>query len=963
MSRLHEEANPTSRSDAEDHTFTTSFDEFGRPLAVTGPIGEPEEGTTPFAYDRTGLLLSRTNADQRKIALRYDALGRMVEAKDGLGSSCYSAFDELGNLVERVDGAGERLRMEHDASGRVVRRTGAGGAGTSAIDDRYRFDGFGRLVVARNAHTTLTFGYDALDRARSATDPASDTPQLRYEASARTTATRKRIVAWLLMLVATLAGAPQAATLGHARSSGISWFESHQNPDGSWGSGERRLLVTAEALLALAKAGRAAGAPALRAKSWLLNQQPTSLDLRARAIRALAAAGVDVSREAADLDAMGYAAIPANCAPIPRAGWGPTSEKAVTSYDTALVLSAIKAAITTAGFIPNCRANKLGTLNFFQRTDKGWSGDQVVVPSEASDRTVTAEIVRSLAGFDLGGSDTQAQNYISTSAAVSPPGSPVTPETDTLEIASRLAALHAVNRPELTSSLEAELLDDARLTAASVWSDTDAFVNAIGLLAVSTKPGATYPTSCGNPADYDCDTFVDSVDAFPHDPTEHADLDGDGVGDNADSDRDGDGYCDPSETGGCSGTEPEAFASDPTEHADSDGDGIGDNDEIDADADGWTASEELERGTDPTLADSDGDGSIDSADPCPLIALGVDLDQDGVCAPLDGCDTQADPIDIHNLDGDLICDGADDDDDDDGFADRLELAAGSDPRDGASVPADLAAVDPTGDFDRDGLANSQELVTSPYLADTDDDGATDFYELGTVPATDPTDEASQPKAVIAVFSSASTAPPVIPGDPYQPHLTAPGGLLRATVTGGQTTPVALPGTPQSASAGSGLSLLAGFQPQTTLARDLDGDGLSGLQEKLLRTSGTNVDTDGDLFVDGAGGVVALSRLPGGWDLEPDSAVDGEADFGTDPADGTDHPGMPGDVAPLGHPNGQIDVADVLVEYRMIRDPSITESLAPQNEAISLGAADTNGDDAVDAGDLQRILNQTQSEQP
>ncbi|MEX2206370.1 MAG: RHS repeat domain-containing protein, partial [Myxococcota bacterium] len=101
------------------------------------------------------------------MAPRYDALGRMVETKDGLGRSSYFAFDELGNLVERVDGAGERLRMEHDASGRVVRRTSAGGAGTSAIDDAYRFDGFGRLVVARNAHTTLTFGYDALDRALS----------------------------------------------------------------------------------------------------------------------------------------------------------------------------------------------------------------------------------------------------------------------------------------------------------------------------------------------------------------------------------------------------------------------------------------------------------------------------------------------------------------------------------------------------------------------------------------------------------------------------------------------------------------------------------------------------------------------------------------------------------------------------------------------------------------------------
>jgi RHS repeat-associated protein len=180
------EGNPTSRSDAEGRQFTTDFDEFGRPTSTTGPVGEPEQGTTLFEYDLTGLLLARTDADQRQIALRYDALGRMVESKDGLGRSTYFAFDELGNLVERVDGAGECLRMEHDSSGRVVRRTSAGSGSAAPIDDRYRFDGFGRLVLARNAHTTLTYGYDRLDRALSVTDSASGTAQLRYDADGRT---------------------------------------------------------------------------------------------------------------------------------------------------------------------------------------------------------------------------------------------------------------------------------------------------------------------------------------------------------------------------------------------------------------------------------------------------------------------------------------------------------------------------------------------------------------------------------------------------------------------------------------------------------------------------------------------------------------------------------------------------------------------------------------------------------
>ncbi len=42
--------------------------------------------------------------------------------------------------------------------------------------------------------------------------------------------------------------------------------------------------------------------------------------------------------------------------------------------------------------------------------------------------------------------------------------------------------------------------------------------------------------------DADCDGYVDAVDVFPNDPNEWLDADGDGVGDNADTDKDGDGY-------------------------------------------------------------------------------------------------------------------------------------------------------------------------------------------------------------------------------------------------------------------------------------------------------------------------------------------------------------------------------------------------------------------------------------
>ncbi len=67
--------------------------------------------------------------------------------------------------------------------------------------------------------------------------------------------------------------------------------------------------------------------------------------------------------------------------------------------------------------------------------------------------------------------------------------------------------------------------------------------------------------------DSDGDGFVDAADALPDDPNDWFDLDGDGIGDNADDDDDNDGVADVDD----------AFPANPDEWADVDFDGIGDN--------------------------------------------------------------------------------------------------------------------------------------------------------------------------------------------------------------------------------------------------------------------------------------------------------------------------------------------------------------------------------------------------
>ena len=84
--------------------------------------------------------------------------------------------------------------------------------------------------------------------------------------------------------------------------------------------------------------------------------------------------------------------------------------------------------------------------------------------------------------------------------------------------------------------------------------------------------------------DSDGDGVPDEDDAFPNDPNESVDTDGDGIGNNADTDDDGDGMPDDFEL---------ANGLDPLNAADAD---------ADADGDGFTNLEEFQAGTDPQKA-------------------------------------------------------------------------------------------------------------------------------------------------------------------------------------------------------------------------------------------------------------------------------------------------------------------------------------------------------------------------
>ena len=235
--------------------------------------------------------------------------------------------------------------------------------------------------------------------------------------------------------------------------------------------------------------------------------------------------------------------------------------------------------------------------------------------------------------------------------------------------------------------------------------------------------------------DRDNDGVPDENDAFPNDPNESVDTDGDGIGDIADPDDDGDGQSDVDEYACGSDALDGTSAS-----QDFDNDSMPDCVDSDDDDDGVLDTEDAFP-FDPARSsdDTDNDGVSDSEDNCPADAnadqSNADADQDG-----DVCDTDddndgvpdvddafsGDPSESVDTDGDGVGNNADEDDDGDGQSDANEAACESDPLDATATAPDADGDDVPdcidGDRDGDGVDDESDAFPGDPAESVDTDG-------------------------------------------------------------------------------------------------------------------------------------------------------------------------------------------------------------------------------------------------
>ena len=176
-------------------------------------------------------------------------------------------------------------------------------------------------------------------------------------------------------------------------------------------------------------------------------------------------------------------------------------------------------------------------------------------------------------------------------------------------------------------------------------------------------------SNVGAGPDIDRDGVPDARDAFPSNPAEYLDTDGDGIGNHADSDSDGDGVADIED----------GAPFDRYEVTDTDGDGVGDGADLDDDGDGVLDVFDDFPLDEQEHADTDGDQIGDRSD--------ADDDGDGVNDLADAFPRY--PREWLDTDGDGIGDNLDSDDDNDGLA----ADADPDPLDGPEKPGFLRPAD------------------------------------------------------------------------------------------------------------------------------------------------------------------------------------------------------------------------------------------------------------------------------
>lgn len=166
---------PTTIADADGFETKYEYDDQGREIRKTNPLGNSEEfeydirgrvvrhtdfrgNATTYEYDGNDNLVRVTDALSRSITYRYDGEDRTIAIRAPDGSEGKMVYDAAGQLIEEIDALGNKRSYVYDAVGNL-------------IED---YDGNGKLIERIN--------YNALDLPILKTDADGNQVGIHYDA-------------------------------------------------------------------------------------------------------------------------------------------------------------------------------------------------------------------------------------------------------------------------------------------------------------------------------------------------------------------------------------------------------------------------------------------------------------------------------------------------------------------------------------------------------------------------------------------------------------------------------------------------------------------------------------------------------------------------------------------------------------------------------------------------------------
>ena len=164
-----------SVEDTDGHVETTEYDGDGNAAAFT----DKESWRTVYSYDASGRLAEETRPDGGKTSYEYNSNGNCTKITDAEGNVYTCEYDANGRVTKETDPLGYETAYEYDACGNLLSVTDAKGGKTS-----FAYDGNGnRTKVTDPLEGETVYTYDGMNRLTGSTDTEGHSYTYEYDAN------------------------------------------------------------------------------------------------------------------------------------------------------------------------------------------------------------------------------------------------------------------------------------------------------------------------------------------------------------------------------------------------------------------------------------------------------------------------------------------------------------------------------------------------------------------------------------------------------------------------------------------------------------------------------------------------------------------------------------------------------------------------------------------------------------